>query len=82
MDRFKKTVNDWIPLTIFAKSFILDVWMSSKYVSNYQRVSSVIINWGCHFESSKNLFNVISNLFKYIEQNFIFSFKKSMLETY
>ena len=29
-----------------------------------------IINWGCYFESSKNLFNLKSILFKYLEQKF------------
>ena len=29
-----------------------------------------IINWGCYFESSKNLSNLKSILFKYLEQKF------------
>lgn len=30
---FVKIGNDWKPLNIFAKSFILDIWLGSRYVS-------------------------------------------------
>ena len=33
MDFFEKIINSWKPLTIFAKSTILEVWLSSAYVS-------------------------------------------------
>ena len=32
---FLKIINDWKPLTIFAKSIVLDVWLSSKYGVKY-----------------------------------------------
>ena len=68
MVSFAKKVNDWMLLTIFGKSSILDAWMGSEYISDYQGVLSVIIiNWYCHFESSKNLSNPINISFKYLE---------------
>ena len=33
MELFAKVVNDFQPLTIFAKSYILDVWLDSEYAS-------------------------------------------------
>ena len=35
MERIAKIVNGWIPLTFFAKSSVLDVWLGSEYVSVY-----------------------------------------------
>ena len=32
IERFAKIVNDWKPLTIFAKHSILDAWQGSVYV--------------------------------------------------
>ena len=57
-------------LTIFAKSSILDVLLGSEYVSNYLGVFSITMNWGYHFEHSKNRSNLMSILFKYLEQKF------------
>ena len=34
MDLLAKIVNGWKPLTIFAKPFILDVWLGSEYASD------------------------------------------------
>ena len=68
MECFAKIVNGWVQSTIFAKSFILNLLLGSEYVSDYLGVFSIIMNWGCHFESSKNLSNVMSVLFKYLEQ--------------
>ena len=31
-EQFGKTVNDFLPLTIFAKGSILDAWQDSEYV--------------------------------------------------
>ena len=36
MDFFAKTVNDFQLLTIFSKSFVLEVWMGSEYVFGKQ----------------------------------------------
>ena len=33
MKRFAKIVNNWKPLTFFAKRSILDVWQGSEYTS-------------------------------------------------
>ena len=76
MERFSEIVNDWIPLTV-AKNFLLDVWRGFNYSGFY----SIIINWGCHFESSKNLSNVISILLKYLEENFFFRCNRIMFQT-
>ena len=67
---FAKIVSGWIQSTIFAKSFILDLLLGSEYVSDYVGGFSIIMNWGCHFECSKNLSNVMSILFKYLKQKF------------
>ena len=37
MEFFVKIVNDWLALTIFAKSSIINVWHGSKYISPLQR---------------------------------------------
>ena len=48
MDFFAKIVNGWKPLTIFAKSFIFDVWMVSEYDSEgnakilYKRIRDLL----------------------------------------
>ena len=60
-ERLAKLVDGWIPLTVFAKSFLLDVWLGSEYVSHYPGTFSIIVNWNYHFESSKHLSNVISD---------------------
>ena len=67
---FAKMVTGWTQITIFAKTFILDVWLDSEYVSDYPGAFSIIINWCCHFESFENLFNLMSILFKFLEQDF------------
>ena len=46
---FAKTINAWKPLFIFIKSFILDVWLGSEYVSV---ISSKLES--SHLCSSKN----------------------------
>ena len=33
MELFGKIVNGFSPLTIFAKSYVLDVWLGSEYAS-------------------------------------------------
>ena len=38
MGRIANVAVIWNPLSIFTKSFILDVWMSSEYVSVYYNV--------------------------------------------
>ena len=70
MECFAKIANSWIQSTIFANNSILDVLLSSEYVSDYLRVFSIIMSWGYHFEFSKNLSNFMSILFKYLEQKF------------
>ena len=70
MECFAKIVHGWIQSTIFAISSILDVLLGSEYVSDYLGVFYIIMNWSCHFESSKNLSNLMSILFKYLEQKF------------
>ena len=39
LELFSKIVNGWKPLTIFAESFILDVRLGSKYVSEHYAFS-------------------------------------------
>ena len=38
MKLFVKIVYGWKPLTIFAKSFILDVWIGSEYNSEQSEI--------------------------------------------
>ena len=45
---------------------MLDVLLGSEYASDYLGIFSIIMNWGCYFESSKNLSNLMSILFKYL----------------
>ena len=35
MKLFKKIVNSWKPVAIFAESFILDFWLGSEYASEF-----------------------------------------------
>ena len=44
---FAKTVNSWMPLNIFTKSSILDVWQGSEYasVAQVQRSTGSIGVW-------------------------------------
>ena len=35
MEQFAKIVNQWIPLAIFVKSFMLDFWLGSEHVFHY-----------------------------------------------
>ena len=70
MECFRKIVIRWIQSTIFAESCILDVLLSSEYVSYYLGAFSMIINSDCYFESFKNLSSLIGIFFKYIEQTF------------
>ena len=70
MECFAKIVNSWMQSTIFVKSSILDALLGSEYISNCLGVFFIIMNWGCHFESSKNVSNLMSILFKYLEQKF------------
>ena len=65
---FSKIVNRWIQSTIFARSFILDVSLSSEYVFDYPENFSIIISWDFHFESFRNFFNLNSIFNKYSEQ--------------
>ena len=44
MELFAKLVKGWKPLTIFAKSFILDVWQGSEYDPNHDLLSSLFLN--------------------------------------
>ena len=64
MASFAKIVNGWIYSNKFAKGSILDVLLGSEYVFGYLGFFSIIMNLGCPFESSKNLFNFMSVLFK------------------
>ena len=50
-------------------------------ISDYQGAFSVI-NWGCHFETSKNISNLRSILFKYLEQNFSLSLCSKLVRTW
>ena len=45
-----KTVNDWKLLILFAKCFMLDVWLGSEYVSGlFQHIRQNLISWEiCH----------------------------------
>ena len=61
MERFAKIVNGWIPLTVFTKSFILDVWLGPEHVCNYPGSFSIIATWNYHFDPFKHLSNVISD---------------------
>ena len=70
IERFAKIDKGWIALTAFTKRSVLDVWLGSEYVSDYSGVFFIIIIWGCHFESSKNVSNLMSILFKYLELKF------------
>ena len=70
IERFAKIDKGWIPLTVFTKCSVLDAWLGSEYVSDYSVVFFIIIIWGCHFESSKNVSNLMSILFKYLELKF------------
>ena len=76
-----KIVSAWIQWTVFAKSSILDVWQGSKYVSDYLGAFCIIINWGYQLESFKNLSNLISILFKYIEHKLSFTCNKVIFKT-
>ena len=66
---------------MFSKSSILDVLLGSEYVCENLEVFLIIMNWGCHFESSKNLSNLMNILFKYLEQKFSSWCNKVMFET-
>ena len=47
-----------------------------------QRFFSVIIDWGCYFEASKNVSNVICVLFEYlVSSNLIFKCHKTKFQT-
>ena len=81
MESFVKTLNGWIPLIVFTKNFVLHVWLVSEYASDYPKFFLIIISWGCHFESSKNLSNVISISFKYLEQKFLFRCNRIIFQT-
>ena len=67
--------------TMFSKSSILDVLLGSEYVCEYLEVFPIIMNWGCHFASFKNLSNLMNILFKYLEQKFSLWCNKVMFET-
>ena len=68
MELFAKIVNDWNPLTIFAKSFILDVYVGFEYASallltwiRIERLCSVY-NWAsqlCPWKFWKTLYSVV-----------------------
>ena len=45
MERFGQIVNGWIQSIKFAKSSILDVWISSEYMSDYIGPFTIVINW-------------------------------------
>ena len=58
MDRFVRIGNSSIPLTVFAKSSILDVWLGSDQASDYPRFFSIIVNWNYFSDPSKHLSNL------------------------
>ena len=39
IEPFVKLVNGWKPLIIFAKRFILDIWLGSEYASDSRNTS-------------------------------------------
>ena len=39
IELFVKLVNGWKPLIIFAKRFILDIWLGSEYASDSRNTS-------------------------------------------
>ena len=41
--RFSKTVNEFLPLIIFEKRFILDVWQGSEYASGITTFIQLIL---------------------------------------
>ena len=41
---FTKIVHSWIPLTIFAKTFVLEIWLGYEFVSDYPGFFSFVIN--------------------------------------
>ena len=61
MGRFLKN-SQRLNTVVFEKISVLDVWLGSEYVSDYPGFFPISINGGCHFESSKNISNVVSIL--------------------
>ena len=43
MERFTKIVNGLNPLTVFAKSFVLDVWQGSEFASDLKHLDKEYI---------------------------------------
>ena len=68
MKCFAEIANGWIQSTI-CKEIHLRSLNGSEYVSDYLRGFSIITNSSCHFESSRNLYNLISILFKYLQSS-------------
>ena len=50
MESFMKIVNSWKPLTIFAKSSILDVWLMSECASINSKHFFFILLWGSSWD--------------------------------
>ena len=44
MELLAKIINSWKPLTIFVKSFILDIWQDSEYTSGHCAKKSWIVS--------------------------------------
>ena len=44
IENFTKIVHSWIPLTIFAKTFVLEIWLGYEFVSDYPGFFSFVIN--------------------------------------
>ena len=61
MKCFAKIVNGWIQSTIFVESSILDVSLSSEYISDHLEA----LFWGFHFESFMNFSNLIKIILKF-----------------
>ena len=54
---FVKIVNSFQPLTIFTKSFILDIWQSSEYTCFYTNTTYKFRRfWHCQFYRNLNIY--------------------------
>ena len=74
MQRFPKIVNGFKPLNIFAKSFILDVCLSSKCASNTaQKLKFSITDFFSKYDQIRRKLRICSHLLKKsVLENFIF----------
>ena len=66
MVHFAKILSGFILLTVFVNISILDTWLGSEYVCDISGLFCIIRNGDSHFESFKNISNVISVWFKYL----------------